>query len=253
MSVLSPTFENIAKTSNRIAGGETTKATPQSSHRMTPASPNAVLAQAVQPMKLEFRNSIRVEEVVLPETPASPAIEPAPSPPQIEREPPPTEPPPAPSPVTSSDHMRDVDVDKYFMDRARRTANEAEAQLIRLAEEEAVLERAMQAAIATKSKVVRNAPPQSPSKATRTVIANVGRSAMRRADCASIPIGEAREWIDEVENGVFMTLRTHGDRTILKRVRFSKRIFSNELAKQWWEENKERVIRENDLTILAPA
>ena len=104
-----------------------------------------------------------------------------------------------------------------------------------------------------KSKVVRNAPPQSPSKATRTVIANVGRSAMRRADCASIPIGEAREWIDEVENGVFMTLRTHGDRTILKRVRFSKRIFSNELAKQWWEENKERVIRENDLTILAPA
>ena len=253
MSVLSPTFENIAKTSNRIAGGETAKATPESSHRMTPASPNAVLAQAVQPMKLEFRNSIRVEEVVVPETPASPAIEPAPSPPQIEREPPPTEPPPAPSPVTSSDHMRDVDVDKYFMDRARRTANEAEAQLIRLAEEEAVLERAMQAAIATKSKVVRNAPPQSPSKATRTVIANVGRSAMRRADCASIPIGEAREWIDEVENGVFMTLRTHGDRTILKRVRFSKRIFSNELAKQWWEENKERVIRENDLTILAPA
>ena len=149
--------------------------------------------------------------------------------------------------------MHDVDVDKYFMDRARRTANEAEAQLVRLAEEEAMLERATQAAIAAKSKGVRNAPPQSPSKATRMKTDNVDRSATRRADCASIPIGEAREWIDEVENGVFMTLRTHGDRTILKRVRFSKRIFSNELAKQWWEENKERVIRENDLTILAPA
>ena len=253
MSVLSPTFENVAKTSSRIAGGEIAKAALESSHRVTPAPPITDAAQSVQPMKLEFRNSIRVEEVVFPETPAPPSSEPPPSPPPPASEPPASEPPPAPSPVTSSDHMHDVDVDKYFMDRARRTANEAEAQLVRLAEEEAMLERATQAAIAAKSKVVRNAPPQSPSKATRMKTDNVDRSATRRADCASIPIGEAREWIDEVENGVFMTLRTHGDRTILKRVRFSKRIFSNELAKQWWEENKERVIRENDLTILAPA
>ena len=54
-----------------------------------------------------------------------------------------------------------------------------------------------------------------------------------------------------MENGVFMTLATDGPRTLLKRVRFSKRIFSNELAKQWWEENRARVIRELHLTVPA--
>jgi hypothetical protein len=66
-----------------------------------------------------------------------------------------------------------------------------------------------------------------------------------------VPIGAPREWVEEVEDGVFMTLATDGPRTLLKRVRFSKRIFSNDLAKQWWEENRARVIRELDLTVPA--
>jgi hypothetical protein len=50
-----------------------------------------------------------------------------------------------------------------------------------------------------------------------------------------------------------MTLETFGDKTILKRVRFSKRMFSNQLAAQWWEENRARVLRERDLTLNDPS
>ena len=69
----------------------------------------------------------------------------------------------------------------------------------------------------------------------------------------NVPLGEPREWVEEVEDGVFMTLETFGDKTILKRVRFSKRMFSNQLAAQWWEENRARVLRERDLTLNDPS
>jgi hypothetical protein len=251
MNVLSPTFENVAKTTSRIAGGETAKLLLESPDRVAPVPSVEDAARAAQPLKLEFRNSVKVEEVVLPETSAPIARQP--SPPPNARESPPITPTSTASPKLSGDSATDANADQYFIDCARQTANEAEVQLMRLAEQNAALERATQAAIAAKSNVVQNAASQSSSKTKRTPNTNVSRSTTRRVDRTNRPIGEAREWIDEIENGVFVTLRTHGDRTILKRVRFSKRIFSNELAKQWWEENKERVIRENDLTILAPA
>lgn len=126
-----------------------------------------------------------------------------------------------------------------FIERARRAANEAEATLMRLADERTVLERATQSALAKQAKKV--SPMQSPLAQRRPESHFYGNG--------NDSIGAPRDYIEEVENGVFLTLQALGDRTVLRRVRFSKRIFSERLAHQWWEENRDRIVRDLDLII----
>ncbi|KAE9606982.1 putative brevis radix (BRX) domain-containing protein [Lupinus albus] len=50
------------------------------------------------------------------------------------------------------------------------------------------------------------------------------------------------EWIEEDEPGVYITLRQLADGTReLRRVRFSREKFGEVHAKNWWEENRERI------------
>ncbi|CAL0314201.1 unnamed protein product [Lupinus luteus] len=50
------------------------------------------------------------------------------------------------------------------------------------------------------------------------------------------------EWIEEDEPGVYLTIRQLADSTReLRRVRFSREKFGEVHAKNWWEENRERV------------
>ena len=54
-----------------------------------------------------------------------------------------------------------------------------------------------------------------------------------------------REWVEEVEPGVFLTIATHGSSAahVLRRVRFSKSKFSDGNAQAWWEQHRGRIIR----------
>jgi len=165
---------------------------------------------------------------------------------------------------------------------ARREALDAKATLARLLAEKEALELAAaraeaearaEAAAAIKRAEARAAPaakPQSksPSRPSRPPVLLTHAAPKHRtiperlrpqpslsksSASGNVPLGEPREWVEEVEDGVFMTLETFGDKTILKRVRFSKRMFSNQLAAQWWEENRARVLRERDLTLNDPS
>ncbi|XVE65402.1 hypothetical protein DITRI_Ditri07aG0177700 [Diplodiscus trichospermus] len=50
------------------------------------------------------------------------------------------------------------------------------------------------------------------------------------------------EWVEEDEPGVYITIRQLADGTReLRRVRFSRERFGEVNAKQWWEENRERI------------
>ena len=135
-------------------------------------------------------------------------------------------------PTTQVDE--DISTTESFIERARRAANEAEATLMRLADEKNVLERANKSALTTQAKSL---PISSPLAHRRP------ESHFSSGD--SVP----RDYIEEVEKGVFLTLQSLGDRTVLRRVRFSKRIFSERLAHQWWEENRDRIVRDLDLII----
>ena len=53
-------------------------------------------------------------------------------------------------------------------------------------------------------------------------------------------ITATKEWVEEVEAGVFMTFSRIGESKILQKVRFSKKVFNDKEAKRWWEENKQR-------------
>jgi len=223
-TLLSPTFEDVAKTSIWGARRECGDAPARGECAVTRGEEETTSSST---KRLDFESEPRKPPPPPPPEPSPPPPPPEPSPP-----PPPPEPsPPPPSPPTEPTES--------FIERARRIADEAEAQISRLADEDAVLERATRAAIAERATKTKTSP--TPSTTTPS----------NPSPCAFVPIGAPREWVEEVEDGVFMTLATDGPRTLLKRVRFSKRIFSNDLAKQWWEENRARVIRELDLTVPA--
>ena len=168
-----------------------------------------------------------------------------------------------------------VHVDDEEIEIARRDAAKTKADLVRLLAETKVLElaaaraeevvRAETAAKRARAEIQKPIePPKTPPRARpppvwvehaapeRPKIPELTRPKSPQRLVAmgeSTPLGEPCEWVEEVEDGVFMTLETHGDKTFVKRVRFSKRTFSNKLAAQWWEENQARVLREHDLTI----
>jgi hypothetical protein len=60
------------------------------------------------------------------------------------------------------------------------------------------------------------------------------------------------EWVEEVEPGVFMTLALDAGtgHHVLRRVRFSKRVFTDAEATSWWTENRARVLRTRGLKIV---
>ena len=60
-------------------------------------------------------------------------------------------------------------------------------------------------------------------------------------------------WIEEVEPGVFMTIGVDqgSGQHVLRRVRFSKRVFSDTEATAWWTKNRARVVRTRGLKMVA--
>lgn len=67
-----------------------------------------------------------------------------------------------------------------------------------------------------------------------------------RDEAGSVSISNASdvdsEWIEEDEPGVYITIRQLVDGTReLRRVRFSREKFGEVHAKQWWEQNRERI------------
>ncbi|GBG59421.1 hypothetical protein CBR_g38446 [Chara braunii] len=54
---------------------------------------------------------------------------------------------------------------------------------------------------------------------------------------------QEREWVEQVEPGVYITLLAHpSGGNELRRIRFSRKIFSERQAEQWWAENRPRVL-----------
>ncbi|CAM8995486.1 unnamed protein product [Rhodiola kirilowii] len=50
------------------------------------------------------------------------------------------------------------------------------------------------------------------------------------------------EWVEQDEPGVYITIRQMVDGTReLRRIRFNREIFVEVDAKQWWEENRDRI------------
>ena len=59
------------------------------------------------------------------------------------------------------------------------------------------------------------------------------------------------QWVEEIEPGVFMTIACDAatGHHVLRRVRFSKRVFSDTEATAWWTKNRARVIRARGLKV----
>nr|GEU48418.1 hypothetical protein [Tanacetum cinerariifolium] len=75
---------------------------------------------------------------------------------------------------------------------------------------------------------------------------DASRTTTSSRDEASVSISNASdidsEWIEEDEPGVYITIRQLVDGTReLRRVRFSREKFGEVHAKQWWEQNRERI------------
>lgn len=236
LSVLSPTFEDVPKTSSRVG-----------------SAPIMPLVEPMQPLKLEYRDS-EPEAAVPIAKPVDRAPEPV------------TAAPIEPEPIDATDvrveqsaasveetprASRNIEDEASDLERARVEAEEAKAALARLLDEKAILQAATDAALAKQRREAEEEKAKPPPVVEPPLPQRTKREPIdpRRVHGETIPIGAPREWVEEVENGVFMTLEAHGDKTLLKRVRFSKRIFSNELAQQWWEENRVRVIRDRGLTV----
>ncbi|KAE8691656.1 hypothetical protein F3Y22_tig00110885pilonHSYRG00023 [Hibiscus syriacus] len=66
--------------------------------------------------------------------------------------------------------------------------------------------------------------------------------------------GESRnenEWVEQDESGVYITLTSlPGGANDLKRVRFSKKRFSEKRAEQWWAENRARVYKQYNVRMI---
>ncbi|KAK9277449.1 hypothetical protein L1049_006993 [Liquidambar formosana] len=75
---------------------------------------------------------------------------------------------------------------------------------------------------------------------------DASRTTTSSRDEASVSISNASdletEWVEQDEPGVYITIRQLADGTReLRRVRFSREKFGEVHAKQWWEENRERI------------
>ncbi|KAI3496446.1 hypothetical protein L1887_38810 [Cichorium endivia] len=59
------------------------------------------------------------------------------------------------------------------------------------------------------------------------------------------------EWVDQYEPGVYIYLVSLPDGTSdLKKVRFSRRIFSEHQAERWWSENREQVYKRYNVVVI---
>ncbi|KAL6008570.1 hypothetical protein ACLOJK_034083 [Asimina triloba] len=80
-----------------------------------------------------------------------------------------------------------------------------------------------------------------------TSSADASRTTTSSRDEASISISnvsdvDTREWVEQDEPGVYITIRALPDGTReLRRVRFSRERFGEVHAKLWWEQNRERI------------
>ncbi|KAK8537835.1 hypothetical protein V6N12_043981 [Hibiscus sabdariffa] len=75
---------------------------------------------------------------------------------------------------------------------------------------------------------------------------DAARTTTSSRDEPSVSVSNASEmeaeWVEQDEPGVYITIRQLGDGTReLRRVRFSRERFGEGNAKQWWEENRERI------------
>ncbi|XVE57324.1 hypothetical protein DITRI_Ditri04bG0082100 [Diplodiscus trichospermus] len=75
---------------------------------------------------------------------------------------------------------------------------------------------------------------------------DASRTTTSSRDEASVSVSNASEieaeWVEQDEPGVYITIRQLADGTReLRRVRFSRERFGEVNAKQWWEENRERI------------
>jgi hypothetical protein len=88
-------------------------------------------------------------------------------------------------------------------------------------------------------------PPGSPTDADAVAAVTAAVAA------AGADNGDGGEWVEEVEPGVFMTIvvDTESGQQVLKRVRFSRRVFSDGNAQSWWEKNRVRIIRARGLRL----
>nr|CAB3475464.1 unnamed protein product [Digitaria exilis] len=78
--------------------------------------------------------------------------------------------------------------------------------------------------------------------------AEVGKNGSRIPDAESCP--EA-EWVEQDEPGVYITLTAlPGGARDLKRVRFSRKRFSETQAEQWWQENRARVYQQYNVRVV---
>ncbi|XP_042470728.1 PH, RCC1 and FYVE domains-containing protein 1-like isoform X1 [Zingiber officinale] len=63
-------------------------------------------------------------------------------------------------------------------------------------------------------------------------------------------VSEAAEWVEQAEPGVYFTISSlNGSHKCLKRVRFSRKRFSEQQAGEWWAENRSRL--QQTYTILS--
>ncbi|OMO93576.1 hypothetical protein COLO4_16844 [Corchorus olitorius] len=75
---------------------------------------------------------------------------------------------------------------------------------------------------------------------------DASRTTTSSRDEPSVSVSNASEmeaeWVEQDEPGVYITIRQLADGTReLRRVRFSRERFGEVNAKQWWEENRERI------------
>ncbi|XP_074577979.1 PH, RCC1 and FYVE domains-containing protein 1-like [Curcuma longa] len=80
---------------------------------------------------------------------------------------------------------------------------------------------------------------------------NVGNPVPRNASKAVDPDPDHEtEWVEQDEPGVYITLTSARGARDLKRVRFSRKRFSEKQAEQWWAENRLRVYEQYDVRMI---
>ncbi|KAK8454472.1 hypothetical protein SEVIR_5G461800v4 [Setaria viridis] len=82
----------------------------------------------------------------------------------------------------------------------------------------------------------------------KTSHAEVGKNGSRLPDAESC---HEAEWVEQDEPGVYITLTAlPGGARDLKRVRFSRKRFSETQAEQWWQENRARVYQQYNVRVV---
>ncbi|GMH35195.1 hypothetical protein BSKO_03063 [Bryopsis sp. KO-2023] len=73
----------------------------------------------------------------------------------------------------------------------------------------------------------------------------------RNAGNASGPSGQSNTnmnmWMDQVDTGVSVIFQSTQNVTKIKKIRFSKRMFTADRAQQWWQENQSRLVHQYGL------